>query len=117
MNGQQLLQEAQQYEAQLRENRRYLHSHPETGFALSNTVNFVKQQLTAMGYEPQDCGRAGVVALAGGKKQGKVFLLRADMDALPMQETADVDFAATNGNMHACGHDLHVAMLLGAARY
>lgn len=116
MNGQQLLQEAQQYEAQLRENRRYLHSHPETGFALSNTVNFVKQQLTAMGYEPQDCGRAGVVALAGGKKQGKVFLLRADMDALPMQETADVDFAATNGNMHACGHDLHVAMLLGAAR-
>lgn len=116
MNGQQLLQEAQQYEAQLRENRRYLHSHPETGFALSNTVNFVKQQLTAMGYEPQDCGRAGVVALAGGKKAGKIFLLRADMDALPMKEMADVDFAATNGNMHACGHDLHVAMLLGAAR-
>ena len=116
MNGQQLLQEAQQYETELQKNRRYLHSHPETGFALTNTIAFVKEKLTAMGYEPQNCGRAGVVALAGGKKPGKVFLLRADMDALPIQEAANIEFAAVNGNMHACGHDLHVAMLLGAAQ-
>ena len=115
MNGQQLLQEVQQYETQLRENRRYLHSHPETGFALTNTVAFVKEKLVAMGYEPQNCGKAGVMALVGGKRPGKVFLLRADMDALPIQEAANVKFAAVNGNMHACGHDLHVAMLLGAA--
>ena len=116
MNGQQLLQEVQQYETQLRENRRYLHSHPETGFALTNTVAFVKEKLVAMGYEPQNCGKAGVMALVGGKRPGKVFLLRADMDALPIQEAANVKFAAVNGNMHACGHDLHVAMLLGAAQ-
>lgn len=116
MNGQQLLQEVQQYETQLRENRRYLHSHPETGFALTNTVAFVKEKLVAMGYEPQNCGKAGVMALVGGKRPGKVFLLRADMDALPIQEAANIKFAAVNGNMHACGHDLHVAMLLGAAQ-
>ena len=91
MNGQQLLQEAQQYETELQKNRRYLHSHPETGFALTNTIAFVKEKLTAMGYEPQNCGRAGVVALAGGKKPGKVFLLRADMDALPIQEAANIE--------------------------
>ena len=69
-----------------------------------------------MGYEPMACGKAGLVALAGGKKAGKVFLLRGDMDALPIKEESSVPFAATNGNMHACGHDLHAAMLLGAAK-
>ena len=69
-----------------------------------------------MGYAPESCGRAGLVALAGGKKPGKVFLLRADMDGLPIREEADVDFASKNGRMHACGHDMHTAMLLGAAR-
>lgn len=69
-----------------------------------------------MGYEPLRCGKAGLVALAGGKKSGKVFLIRADMDALPIQEAAEVDFASANGSMHACGHDMHTAMLLGAAK-
>ena len=69
-----------------------------------------------MGLQPVECGRAGLVALVGGKRPGKVFLLRADMDALPIREEADVDFASQNGRMHACGHDLHTAMLLGAAR-
>jgi hippurate hydrolase len=76
----------------------------------------VKQELEKMGYEPIPCGKAGLVVLAGGKKEGKTFLIRGDMDALPIREEADVDFPSSNGNMHACGHDLHTTMLLGAAR-
>lgn len=116
MNAEQLLQEAKEQEAKLTECRRYLHSQPETGFDLAGTVAFVKEQLTAMGYAPQDCGKAGVVVLAGGKKPGKVFLIRGDMDALPIREEADVEFASDNGKMHACGHDMHTAMMLGAAK-
>lgn len=96
--------------------RRYLHLHPGTGFDIEDTVSYLNQELVRMGYEPVPCGKAGIVAVAGGKREGKVFLLRADMDALPIREEAEVDFAAANGKMHACGHDMHTAMLLGAAR-
>lgn len=116
MTSEQLLQEAKSFEAKLIETRHYLHTHPETGFDLSETKAFVKKELTDMGYEPIECGKAGLIALAGGKKPGKVFLVRADMDALPMSEEADVDFASQNGKMHACGHDMHTTMLLGAAK-
>ena len=116
MTSEQLLQEAKSYEAKLIETRHYLHTHPETGFDLSETKAFVKKELIAMGYEPIECGKAGLIALAGGKKPGKVFLVRADMDALPMKEEADVDFASENEKMHACGHDMHTTMLLGAAK-
>ncbi|MDD6206947.1 MAG: M20 family metallopeptidase [Clostridiales bacterium] len=111
-----LLKEAEELHDTIVSDRRYLHRHPGTGFDISDAVSYVKQELVKMGYEPQDCGKAGVVALAGGKKEGKVFLLRADMDALPIKEEAEVEFAAENGKMHACGHDMHTAMLLGAAR-
>ena len=116
MKADQLLEEALQLKETIISNRRYLHSHPETGFDLNETKAYVKQELIDMGYEPVECGRAGLVALAGGKKEGKVFMIRADMDALPVKEEADVDFASTNGRMHACGHDMHASMLLGAAR-
>ncbi len=116
MTGTELLQEAEAYKTELINVRRYLHSHPETGFVLSNTVTFVKKQLIAMGYEPKSCGKSGLTVLAGGKKKGKVFLIRGDMDALPISEEADVEFASKNGNMHACGHDMHTTMLLGAAK-
>lgn len=116
MTSEQLLQEAKSYEAKLIETRHYLHTHPETGFDLSETKAFVKKELTDMGYEPIECGKSGLIALAGGKKPGRVFLVRADMDALPMKEEADVDFASENGKMHACGHDMHTTMLLGAAK-
>ncbi len=116
MTSEKLLQEAEALREQILAERRWLHENAETGFDLNKTHAFVKQELADMGYQPVDCGRAGIVALAGGKKPGKVFLLRADMDALPIQEESGVEFACKSGNMHACGHDLHTAMLLGAAR-
>ncbi|MCI5596850.1 MAG: M20 family metallopeptidase [Lachnospiraceae bacterium] len=116
MNKETFLQEAKEKESQLIETRHYLHQHAETGFDLTETKAYVKDQLVQMGYEPKDCGKAGVVALAGGKKPGKVFLIRGDMDALPMKEEADVEFKSETGNMHACGHDMHTTMMLGAAR-
>ncbi len=111
-----VLTEAQNMQEKIVENRRYLHTHPEIGFDLTETVAYVKKELTDMGYEPKACGKAGLVVLAGGKKPGKVFLIRGDMDALPIKEEAEVDFPSTNGRMHACGHDMHTSMLLGAAR-
>lgn len=116
MIPQELLKEAQNIQNELIKNRRYLHTHPETGFDITETKAYVKKELTDMGYTPIDCGKAGLTALAGGKKSGRVFLLRADMDALPIREEADVDFPSENGNMHACGHDMHTSMLLGAAK-
>lgn len=116
MNADQLLKEASQIKEIIISERRYLHTHPETGFDLNDTKAFVKKELQDMGYDPVECGKAGLVVLAGGKKAGKVFMIRADMDALPMKEEADVDFASSNGKMHACGHDMHASMLLGAAR-
>lgn len=110
------LQEAASYQEELVKTRRFLHAHPGTGFDLEETLAYVKEELLSMGYEPEMCGKAGIVAMAGGKKEGKVFLIRGDMDALPIKEEADVDFPSSNGKMHACGHDMHTTMMLGAAR-
>ena len=112
-----LLEAAKQLEPQLQEWRRTLHRHPEVGFDLPQTKALVQKALTEMGYAPQDCGKCGVLALAGGKKPGKVILLRGDMDALPLQEESGEAFASeVPGKMHGCGHDMHTAMMLGAAK-
>ena len=116
MKPETLLSEAEKISEVIVKERRSLHQMPGTGFDIGDTLAFVKKELEDMGYAPKPCGRAGLVALAGGKKPGKVFLLRADMDGLPIREEADLDFASKNGRMHACGHDMHTAMLLGAAR-
>lgn len=116
MNPEQLMKEADMLQETIVANRRYLHTHPETGFDLKETFVYVKKELEDMGYQPLECGKAGLIALAGGKKPGKVFLIRGDMDALPIKEEADVDFPSKNGRMHACGHDMHTSMMLGAAR-
>ena len=115
MDAKQLLNESENYKAQLIDNRHYLHEHPGTGFDIAETIAYVKAELAEMGYDVKDCGRAGLTATVG-KKEGKVFLIRADMDALPIKEESGVEFASQNGRMHACGHDMHTAMLLGAAR-
>jgi hippurate hydrolase len=117
MNAEMILQEARSMEDEIIASRRYLHEHPGTGFDTKESLSYVESSLRALGYDPQPCGKAGIVALAGGKKPGKVFLLRADMDALPIQEESGVDFSSKNkGKMHACGHDMHTAMLLAAAK-
>lgn len=110
-----MLNEAKKLTDELTAHRRWLHAHGETGFNLSKTGTYVHEELTKMGYTPKWCGRWGIVAdLKGG--DGPTILLRADMDALPIQEETGLEYACPAGNMHACGHDLHTTMLLGAAK-
>ena len=101
-------------QAELLKIRRYLHKNAEVGFALEKTCAYIEKKLTEYGYAPRRCGKAGIVATVG--KGGKTFLLRADTDALPIAEQTGLSYACKNGNMHACGHDMHTAMLLGAAK-
>ncbi len=115
-NGTELLQAAREKKEQLVSWRRQLHAHAETGFDLPETLAFVERELRAMGIEPKRCGKAGITAELGNPESTQVFLLRADMDALPIREQTGLPFASENGNMHACGHDMHTAMLLGAAK-
>ena len=96
--------------------RRWLHQHPGTGFDLPETKKFIMDKLEEMGLEPQAVGTCGIVADLVSPNPGKTILLRADMDALPIPEESEEEFASTNGKMHACGHDMHTAMLLGAAK-
>ena len=95
-------------------NRRHIHKNAETGLDLPKTKAYVMEKLTEYGLEPKDCGY-GVTATLG--KGGKVLLLRADMDALPMPEEIGEEFACPTGKeAHTCGHDFHAAMLLTAAK-
>ena len=96
--------------------RRIIHENPEVGAVLPKTKAFVMDKLKEFGYEPTEICESGIVATISGEKPGKTFLLRADMDALPMKEETSCDFKSTNGCMHSCGHDMHTAMLLGAAK-
>lgn len=96
--------------------RRTIHQYAEVGIHLPKTADFVMQKLTEMGYQPEMICDSGIVAVVEGAHPGKTILVRADMDALPMQEINDLPFKSTNGCGHTCGHDTHTAMLLGAAR-
>ncbi|WP_407928401.1 M20 family metallopeptidase [Kyrpidia spormannii] len=98
--------------------RRYLHAHPELSFQEENTAQFVYDTLLSFGgFELSRPTKTSVVARLIGEAPGPVVAVRADMDALPIQEENDLPFASTNpGVMHACGHDGHTAMLLGVAR-
>jgi len=93
--------------------RRYLHQNAETGLHLPKTKTFIKDTLHRCGIESSACGH-GLSALIG--RGGKTILLRADADALPMQEESGLPFACPKDAAHTCGHDLHTAMLLTAAK-
>lgn len=111
----QLLKEANEFQEKLSAWRRALHQIPEIGLHLPKTVAFVKKELEQMDipytvYEESSC----IVALIGSGE--KCFMLRSDMDALPVREESGEPFASENGCMHACGHDMHTTTLLGAAK-
>ncbi|HEY4775208.1 MAG TPA: M20 aminoacylase family protein [Xanthobacteraceae bacterium] len=101
--------------------RRHLHAHPELLFEVHRTAAFVAEKLTVFGCDEVvgGIGRTGVVGvIRGNRPGGKVIGLRADMDALPIEEATALAYQSTvPGQMHACGHDGHTAMLLGAAKY
>jgi len=102
--------------------RRDIHAHPEIGFKTKRTAGVVAEKLRSFGCDEvvEGVGRTGVVGVIRGRTdtEGKVIALRADMDALPIVETTGLDHASTyDGAMHACGHDGHTAILLGAAAY
>jgi amidohydrolase len=98
--------------------RRHLHQHPELSFQEQKTAAFIERELREMGYEPQTgIGGYGLKLVLKGAKPGPTIALRADIDALPIQEETGLEFASQNpGVMHACGHDGHTAILLGTAK-
>lgn len=98
--------------------REQLHRHPELGFDLPETAALVKKELDALGLEVHTgFGKTGLIGILRGGKPGKTVMLRADMDALPITELADVLYKSeVSGKMHACGHDGHTASLIGAAK-
>jgi amidohydrolase len=109
--------EAESLGGQLTAWRRDLHSHPELGFDVYRTAGMVARTLGELGCDVRTgIGQSGVIGLIAGGKPGPTVMLRADMDALPIQEISDVPYASqVAGAMHACGHDGHVAIGLGAA--
>ena len=103
----------------MRQWRRHLHQFPETAFEETGTAQFIAEKLTEFGLEPhRGLGRTGVVASLKAGGGNKKIALRADMDALFIEEKNDFSHKSRHqGKMHACGHDGHSAMLLGAAKY
>ncbi len=109
-----------EFASDMKDWRRWIHAHPELKLDCHRTAGFVVERLKEFGVDEIHDGIAtsGVVAIIEGQGAGATIGLRADMDALPMQERTGADHASTiPGRMHACGHDGHTAMLLGAARY
>lgn len=104
------------FEKELIELRRRLHACAEVGFDLPKTKEIVKSELENLGLEVKNCNKGCLYTVIKGKNPGKTLLLRADMDALPITEETNLDFASKNSNMHACGHDMHTAMLIGCAK-
>ena len=113
------LKDIKQYEDYIINHRRDFHMHPETGFQEFRTSKIIEQELTKMGFSlTTGVGVTGVVGVLEGNKNGKTVLLRADIDALNMQEENEISYKSQNdGIMHSCGHDTHTAMLLGACKY
>jgi amidohydrolase len=97
--------------------RRDIHRFPELGFEEERTAGIVERELDALGIEHRRVAKTGVIGIVRGALPGRVAGLRADMDALPLDERSGESFSSeVSGKMHACGHDAHTAMLLGAAR-
>lgn len=97
--------------------RRYFHENPELSWHEEKTSTYILNELTKLGIEARKIVGTGVLGLINPDKDGKVLAIRADIDALPIEEKSDLDFKSkTKGVMHACGHDTHAAILLGACK-
>lgn len=109
---------AKQYQQEFIQVRRHLHAHPELSYHEFETSKFVQDKLTSWNIPFEIKATTGVVGLIKGKNpESRIIALRADMDALPIQEENDVEYKSKNaGVMHACGHDVHTTCLLGAAK-
>ncbi len=126
LQSSQIEQQAKVIQSQLVQWRRHLHQHPELGNREFKTAAYIVEQLQGLGLEIQTgIAKTGVVALLKGGKPGPVIALRADMDALPVKERVNLPYASMDSTiygstkvavMHACGHDAHVAMLIGTAK-
>ncbi len=110
------LAKAMEIKQELITDRRFLHQNAEIRDDLPITAAYVKEQLKRIGIEPSEICKSGIIALIGNKKPGKTVLLRADMDGLDMKEDSGLPFSSKTPYAHCCGHDLHTAMLLGAAK-
>ncbi|MEB3212159.1 MAG: M20 family metallopeptidase [Leptolyngbyaceae bacterium] len=119
VNTAQIRPEIQALQPKLVEWRRHLHMHPELAFRETLTAEFVAQKLTEWGIEHQtNVAKTGIVAVIRGTQAKPVLAIRADMDALPIQELNEVPYRSCHdGVMHACGHDGHTAIALGTAYY
>lgn len=114
MNIKKYLEEVEPY---VIEQRRFFHENPELSWEEVETSNRIKSELDKMGIPYEVVKETGVVATIKGGHPGKALGIRADIDALPVQEETDLEFASKNkGVMHACGHDTHTAILMGAAK-
>src|SRR6202012_3983300 len=109
---------AKEYAPDLISIRHHLHAHPELSYQEYKTSAFVQQKLSETGIPHHVMAGTGVVGMIEGKNPGsRVIALRADMDALPIREENNIPYKSTNeGVMHACGHDVHTTVLLGASR-
>ena len=107
----------EKYKETVLEHYRWLHQHPELSGQEKESAAYIAAELRKIGLEPtENVGGYGVTAVIEGKGEGKCVGLRADFDARPIQENTGLPYASVNpGVMHACGHDAHAAMLLGAA--
>jgi amidohydrolase len=114
----QLTSAAETLRAKLIETRRYLHQHPELSNREEKTAQYIAEKLRSFGLDEvkTQVGKHGVVGILKGKQLGPIVAVRADMDALPIQETIDVPYKSQNaGVKHACGHDIHMTVQLGVA--
>jgi amidohydrolase len=114
---QKFIQEAKENQREIVKLRRYLHSHPETAYEEFLTSNFIESQLKKLGLKTHRVQQTGIVSKIETNSKAITIALRADIDALNIQEEVNLKYKSTNqGKMHACGHDAHTAMLLGAAK-
>ncbi len=114
---QKISEEAKNIEDYIIKTRRYLHMNPETAFEEKNTAIFIEKELQEIGYQTKRVANTGIIASVTGPKKGITVALRADIDALNVTEENEFSFRSQiPGKMHACGHDAHTAMLLGAAK-